>query len=132
MNQSELEKLLRAEAREMNLSCPDTPRQHVLRTLRTEPVPPRSRLALSSWRPLAAALVLVLVIAGVLQYQPRPKEAGEAATVVEQPARPALELPAVSGDLIDRAMAEREASLEAELERIQADLERIKSLVKNV
>ncbi|MDX1569202.1 MAG: hypothetical protein R3200_01865 [Xanthomonadales bacterium] len=131
MNRSELERQLRSEAQAMDLRCPDTPRQRVMRTLRQEADGTPVRGWWSRWRPLAATAAMLLVVVAVLQYGPEP--AGEAPPVVTQaPAQPALELPSVSGDLIDRAMAEREASLEAELQRIQADLRRIKSLVKNV
>lgn len=120
---SELEKRLRTEARAWSPSCPDTPRQRVLRTLRNSDTRPMQR----RWR-LPAAAFASAVLAGLI---------GLAA--FERVETPAPEKAAgtqphlvVDSTAIDRAMASREAALEDELERIKSDLDRIRGWVRSV
>ena len=118
MNQSELEQRLRAEAAELTARCPDTPRQRVRRTLLNEPLPrPGWR---SAWLPAAA--LASAAVAGTIGWVAL--RAGETAVPTQATvSRIALPMPTST---LDQALAGREAALEDEMQRIRADLERIR------
>ena len=130
MNRSELERELRREAQAIRPRCPDTPRQRVVRTLRQRTETQARPRGGVGWLPAASTAVLALIVAGVLWLSPTPEPpAGEVLAETATGELPAERLGVLAGVGLDRALADREASLEAELERIQADLEKIKALV---
>lgn len=134
MHPSRLETRLRSEAAEFRPRCPDTPRRRVLRELRESSGYPSRHPAWFGWLAGAATAALALLVVAVLGLAPDPASdqhasAGEEMADSAIPPEPGVGWGSLSGAGLDRALAEREAVLEAELQRIQADLEKIRSLV---
>lgn len=121
MNRDDLEARLRIDACSVSPQCPDTPRQRVMRRLRTgSSGNTRARVGWS----LAATVPLAAVVA-VVALNIRDAATPELPDADVDP----VVLHAPGPDTADRAMAGREDGLRREMARIRADLQRIRGLV---
>jgi hypothetical protein len=124
---TDIEQRLRSDAAEIRGEAPLRVRHAVLGAIRDE-APERATGFGWRWPALGLVGTLAVAVAIGIAQQPAPT-AGEApATVVADPVEgdPTIE---VARGSVDAMLLAREAALEAEMERVRRDLERIRGLV---